>query len=145
MRQLRVSVSTVVSLLVVLATIGAVSATSQFHQGGRRRSHAARVTRVGATRLDHNEAITHEVEQHDPVLAVAADGLSGQPHDAMAPRGASRGDTRVHLRSSTNAALVTTASHLPHRTSTGLSPVRAIRLQSGGTYRSRSRAPPHVI
>lgn len=72
MRHVRVSVTAIASLLVAIATIGSLSVASYAHQSGRRRGHAVRITRAGAQRLYHPEAISHEVEQHDPLVAPIA-------------------------------------------------------------------------
>lgn len=144
MRHLRVSVQAVISLFVALATLGSLSVVSHPQQGGRRRGHAARVSRVGATRLDHNDAVIHEVEQHDPVLVTAADGLSGQPRRAtIAPPGHRPRHTRLHLHIGAGAALATAVIRpqaTPH--AAALSPVGIVALQQGASRSSLGRAPP---
>ncbi len=95
MRHLRISVTAVVSVIVALATFGSLSAASHPHHTGRRRSHAVRVIRVGAQRLDHPEGISHEYAQHDPVLAISSAGVAERAQHVAAPPGLDRQVSRV--------------------------------------------------
>jgi hypothetical protein len=106
MRHPRASVSAIVSLIVALATLGSLSAFSAPQPNGRRRHAPIRVTRVGAQRLDHAEAVSHEADQHDPLVAHVAAGTSGEPLQVGAPPG----QTAAERRAAASPAVVLTTA-----------------------------------
>lgn len=148
MRHLRLSVTAAISVIVALATIGSLSVASHPHHTGRRRSHAVRVTRVGAQRLDHPEGVTHEFEQHDPVLAIAAAGVADLQQTVVAlPRTA---DRAPHVGRHVNAAPpgllpATSVRIVPHRAVRTLAFERAASTRLGAPRLSRGRAPPRFV
>lgn len=146
MRQLRITVTAIVSLLVAFATVGSLSVASHPHETGRRRGHAVRVTRVGAQRLDHAEGISHELEHHDPVVSLAADGLTGARRNQVA---APPGHRRVHRAAHSVPGAVTLSDTsdrvLPHPNASALAPEPTFVLARSHYRLALGRAPPHAI